>query len=400
MGRKQFLDYLKNNGVISFCTADMLAIDCALRNIKRINGYAVIEATSNQVNPEGGYTGMTAADFRDRVRLLASLNGLDESRLILGGDHLGPLPWESLPAEQAMEKAKALIRESVRAGFRKLHIDTTMPLGDETYPLDEELITDRWIRLYRVAEEEAWLMKAQNWNYEKPFYVIGNEVPAAGGAPTGEKENLHVTSPEALESTIGLYREKLRQAGFPNAFDNIIAIVGDFGIDYSDRKVWEYPKGTAQKLMKVMEGYPDMVLEAHSTDFQDWSSLKAMKEDGIRIFKVGPELSYAHRESLFEFTQAERDFRPRSQWANFPEVLEEAMNRNPVYWKNWYHGTEEETRHMRMHSRLNRDRYYMNLPEVQDAVDRLLQNFNCEDVGEALWKDIDKVVQKYLEVLE
>ena len=62
----------------------------------------LIEATCNQVNQEGGYTGMTPADFRGFVEAIAARVGFDPSRIILGGDHLGPNPWKQLPAEEAL----------------------------------------------------------------------------------------------------------------------------------------------------------------------------------------------------------------------------------------------------------------------------------------------------------
>ena len=62
----------------------------------------LIEATCNQVNQDGGYTGMTPADFRRFVEGIAARTGFPADRLMLGGDHLGPNPWKSLPADQAM----------------------------------------------------------------------------------------------------------------------------------------------------------------------------------------------------------------------------------------------------------------------------------------------------------
>jgi len=59
---------------------------------------ALIEATSNQVNQDGGYTGMRPAQFRERVHELASAVGLPHDRVLLGGDHLGPNCWQRLPS--------------------------------------------------------------------------------------------------------------------------------------------------------------------------------------------------------------------------------------------------------------------------------------------------------------
>ena len=79
--------------------------------------FALIEATSNQVNQDGGYTGMKPADFRDFVHGIADRVGLPESALLLGGDHLGPNPWQALPAEEAMARAEVLIEDYVARGL-------------------------------------------------------------------------------------------------------------------------------------------------------------------------------------------------------------------------------------------------------------------------------------------
>ena len=104
-------------GVTSVCTAHPIVIEAAMSLALRSGKRVVIESTCNQVNQEGGYTGMTPADFRRFVDGIAARVGLDPSRAILGGDHLGPNPWKHLAADQAMQRAKAMIEGYARAGF-------------------------------------------------------------------------------------------------------------------------------------------------------------------------------------------------------------------------------------------------------------------------------------------
>ncbi len=89
---------------------------CAPRSSMRAprGGYALIEATSNQVNQEGGYTGLRPAQFRDLVLGMADQSGLPRERVLLGGDHLGPNAWQSLPADEALG-ARGRHGERVRA---------------------------------------------------------------------------------------------------------------------------------------------------------------------------------------------------------------------------------------------------------------------------------------------
>ena len=76
-------------GIPSYCSANELVIEIALRRAKERNIPVLIEATANQVNQFGGYTGMKPAAI-----------DLPENMMILAGDHLGPLTWQKLPEER------------------------------------------------------------------------------------------------------------------------------------------------------------------------------------------------------------------------------------------------------------------------------------------------------------
>ncbi len=121
-------------GIFSVCSAHPQVIEATLRYAHRLPGHVpvLIESTCNQVNPFGGYTGMKPADFVRFVHDMAERVHLPRERVLLGGDHLGPLPWSNEPPEQAMAKARDLVRAYVRAGYTKIHLDCSMPLGRET----------------------------------------------------------------------------------------------------------------------------------------------------------------------------------------------------------------------------------------------------------------------------
>ena len=118
-------------GIPSYCTANELALEAALLRAKALDKPVLIEATANQVNQFGGYTGMKPADFYALVLKLAERIGVPERQLILAGDHLGPLTWQNEPEAGAMDKAETLVYEFVLAGFTKIHLDTSMKLADD-----------------------------------------------------------------------------------------------------------------------------------------------------------------------------------------------------------------------------------------------------------------------------
>ncbi|HSD30118.1 MAG TPA: class II D-tagatose-bisphosphate aldolase, non-catalytic subunit, partial [Vicinamibacteria bacterium] len=50
-------------GIYSVCSANPFVLEAAMLQAKADGSPVLIEATSNQVNPEGGYTGRTPLDF-------------------------------------------------------------------------------------------------------------------------------------------------------------------------------------------------------------------------------------------------------------------------------------------------------------------------------------------------
>ena len=67
-------------GITSVCSAHPIVIEAALRAGKAAGSPVLIEATCNQVNQEGGYTGMTPAEYRDNFA------GMTIARGALAGD--------------------------------------------------------------------------------------------------------------------------------------------------------------------------------------------------------------------------------------------------------------------------------------------------------------------------
>ena len=72
-------------GICSVCSAHPLVIEAALAFDRNSTRKVLIEATSNQVNQFGGYTGMTPADFREFVFTLGlHANALFSAAIIWG----------------------------------------------------------------------------------------------------------------------------------------------------------------------------------------------------------------------------------------------------------------------------------------------------------------------------
>ena len=188
-------------GIPSYCSANELVIEIALRRAKERNIPVLIEATANQVNQFGGYTGMKPADFYQMVLKMASDIGLPENMMILAGDHLGPLTWQKLPESEAMENSVELVYQYARAGFTKIHLDTSMKVADVAPGLlKTEGIARRGAQLYKAAMKGYEELKAEKPDAMRPVFVFGSEVPIPGGATEAE-DTLAVTSPAAFRAT-------------------------------------------------------------------------------------------------------------------------------------------------------------------------------------------------------
>ena len=297
----------------------------------------LIEATANQVNQFGGYTGMKPANFYAYCIELAQKVGLSERSIILGGDHLGPLTWSKLGEEQAMANAQELVRQYVLAGFTKIHLDTSMRLASDPADkgLSDEVIAKRGATLCAAAEK-AFQERARSVpNAQKPVYVIGSEVPIPGGAQEVE-ESISVTKPGDCKATISAFREAFEKNNLLQAWERVVAVVVQPGVEFGDRDVFEYNREAAKPLTAVLKEYPSLIFEGHSTDYQTPQKLREMVEDGIAILKVGPALTFALREGLLALEQIERVlFEGKDIWlSGFASVLENAMLNTPPTGRN------------------------------------------------------------------
>lgn len=364
-------------GIYSACTANEYVLRASLQRAKETNSYCLIEATANQVDQYGGYTGMKPADFKKFVERLAQEENIGMDRVILGGDHLGPLTFAHLNEEEAMKEAKTLVHDYVRAGFSKIHIDTSMKVKDDdpNVRLTDETIARRGAILAKVCEDAYLELLNEDPNALHPVYIIGSEVPIPGGSQDAKDTGVQVTKPEDFKATYKAFEKAFNDNEVKDAFDYVIAIVVQPGVEEKDAGCTEYDRDKAIDLMNAIKEYPKLVFEGHSTDYQTKIKLRELVEDGVGILKVGPGLTFAYREALFALAYAEKECIENDKQSHFMEVLDKAMLENPKYYQKHYHGTEAEIALKRKYSFSDRCRYYLPQPEVNEAINTLVSNF-------------------------
>ena len=364
-------------GIPSYCSANELVLETALRRAKLLDQPVLIEATANQVNQYGGYTGMLPKDFYKLVLDMAAEIGVPEQQVILAGDHLGPLTWQNLPEAEAMEKSIELVYQYTRAGFTKIHLDTSMKVADDAEGLlSTEVIARRGATLYKAAIKGYEELKAEKPDAIRPVFIVGSEVPIPGGAQEAE-DSLAVTSVEAFKDTVATYSRIWAEEGVADGMNDVIAVVVQPGVEFGDDQVFLYDSAAAADLCAALKEFPNVCFEGHSTDYQSPACLKAMVEDGIAILKVGPALTYGLREALFSLSFMENELVPAEERSNFIDVLEKVMLENPGNWQKHYHGDDKQLALARKYSFSDRARYYIGLPEVVEAMNKLFANLNA-----------------------
>ncbi len=352
-------------GITAVCSAHPIVLEAALSEGARHGTSVLIEATSNQVNQFGGYTGMRPADFHRFVADIASACNFPMSRLLLGGDHLGPNCWQGEPSEVAMAKSEAMVAEYVRAGFRKIHLDCSMVCADDGLPLPPALVAARAARL-ALACEHAWAEAGG----EPPVYVIGTEVPVPGGAHEDLGE-LEVTTPAAAAQTIAVHEDAFAAQGLHAAWARVIGLVVQPGVEFDHHKVVDYVPAKARALSAFIETVPGFVFEAHSTDYQTPQALAQLVRDHFAILKVGPGATFALRETLWGLAEIEREWLGEVGGIGFKEEVLGAMREHPGYWQKYYAQPERLSLDLQF-SLSDRIRYYWASPSVAQACERLI----------------------------
>jgi D-tagatose-1,6-bisphosphate aldolase subunit GatZ/KbaZ len=219
-----------------------------------------------------------------------------------------------------------------------------------------------------------------------PLYVIGTEVPTPGGEQVGQA-GPSVTCVADVERTLDLTCEAFRSAGLADAWERVIAVVVQPGVEFGDATVTAYDRAAASGLSAFVERRPRLVYEAHSTDYQSAEALRQLVEDHFAILKVGPWLTFAFREAVFALEAIEREVlrgQPGAHASRLHDVLDEVMVRDPRHWAAFYGGSPDEVRHKRAFSYSDRCRYYWPRPEVQGALAGLLRNLSKRPIPVAL----------------
>ena len=348
----------------SVCSAHPEVLSASLQLASSLNRPLVIEATSNQVNQFGGYTGMDARAFVAFIDDLKSKYGIAPNMVELGGDHLGPQVWKSETADRAMAKAHDLVSDYVRAGIKKIHLDCSEGCAGEPPMLDDVTAAERAALLAVSCLNAAPVPKDL-------IFVIGTEVPAPGGARLGEDGHIIPTSLEAAVKTLMTHRAAFTEKGIADSWPQVSGLVVQQGVEFGPDHVFTMANGTDTGLRDAISEYPEICLEAHSTDFQPPETFAKLANMGFAFQKVGPALTFALRRALYALDHIVQELSPSA--VTLPQVMEAAMRSNPEHWRSHYSEDDMSKWHC---SYADRIRYYWPLPAVKEALQSLISTFD------------------------
>ena len=310
--------------IFAACPNSPSVIRASLRAAKRNNAPIYFAATLNQVDCDGGYTGMTQEQFTRLVRFeTARVNFTGP--VIIAIDHGGP--WlkdkqrtEKWSVKDAMDGVKKSFEAAVLAGYDLIHVDPTVDINvPKGEIIDIHLVAARTVELIAHVE---------NFRKQQGLPAISYEV--------GTEE---VHGGLADETTFDTFITDLKN-GLVNVGLNDVwpcFIVGKVGTDL-DTTVFD---GEVAKRLTSKVRPLGSYIKGHYTD--DVANPEEYPLCGMGAANVGPEFTISEYRALCELEQMEIQYEKEGRVAvlsHMKDVLHQAVH-DSHRWEKWLHEDEK-----------------------------------------------------------
>ena len=310
--------------IFGACPNSPTVIRASIRAAKRNNAPIYFAATLNQVDCDGGYTGMTQEAFVRTVRFEAERVNFT-GPVIIAIDHGGP--WlkdrqrtEKWSVEDAMNGVKKSFEAAVLAGYDLIHVDPTV---DINVPKGE--VIDIHVVAARTVELIAHVEKFRKEKGIGPIsYEVGTEEVHGG-----------LADEKVFDTFINELKKGLIVAGLPDVWPCFI--VGKVGTDL-DTTIFD---GEVAKRLTSKVRPLGSYIKGHYTD--DVANPEEYPLCGMGAANVGPEFTMSEYRALCELEQLERKYEKEGKVAvlsNMRNVLLEEVH-DSHRWEKWLHEDEK-----------------------------------------------------------
>lgn len=323
MGELESITGVKRT-IFAACPNSLSVIRAALKSSKRWDAPVKFAATLNQVDTDGGYTGLTHSEFVKTIRLQAQ-NLNVSSPVIIAIDHGGP--WlkdlhrtEKWPFEKTMAEVKRSFEKAIEAGFDLIHVDPTVDITlqkDRNISID--IVAERTIELISHAEK----FRVEN-NYPPVSYEVGTEEVHGGLADLA-----------VFKRFLDLLKNGLRSHGLNSVWP--CYVVGKVG---TDLHTTTFDPSVAKKLSDIARGYGSLI-KGHYSD--NVTNPEAYPASGMGAANVGPEFTEKEYDALMEIEELQHSLAGDGKIGKPAQMRKQLWNSvvKSGRWKKWLQSGED-----------------------------------------------------------
>lgn len=376
-----------SSAILAFCFSDELAIKACLTACRETRSIPVIMVTINQVNSDGGYSGLTSPEFVGRIHALSHEAGYD-GPIIFGRDHGGPYivaAQKTTPRPEVMKWVKHNITEDLNAGFSCWHADGTSGRQDEQTggQLPVELIAETTVEMIDYCESERMRLGIPPISYE-----IGSEEQQGG-----------LTLPETFDRFLKLMAKGLSQKKLTKArIDFIVAQTGTH-MRFERRNPKGYYRliqnGFKPDLVKKLDHLAatyrtdqmKLLFTQHYSDQISADDVASLLAVGVGKANFGPEMTMPELKMLLSWETQERELiakRSRiDQASGFRQKMIYELDKNPEFWREYIPSDQQKIPAKPLSDYdsqvqdaliIFRGRYVKTRPQCMEAMKKLIAN--------------------------
>ena len=304
--------------IFAACPNSIAVLRASLASAKRNNAPIKFAATLNQVDSDGGYTGMTHKVFADTIRNEARIINLNVP-VIIAIDHGGP--WlkdkhrlENWSFDQTFIAVKKSFEAAIEAGFDLIHVDPTIDINVANGDIiDINTVVSRTLDLIEHTEKFR-----RSGNHPKISYEVGTEEVHGG-----------LSDFNVFSHFLSSLKEGLVQRGMKEVWPCFV--VGKVG---TDLHTTTFDPHIARQLTKIALQYGSLIKGHYSDNVSNPSDYPL---SGMGAANVGPEFTENEYDALMELEGIENDLYKKGMIARLSTIRKELWDAviQSGRWKKW-----------------------------------------------------------------